>query len=79
MAMDFRAATDLLSPCITQEAIAEAADVHPDSIRRARYPKGHVHHRAPPRNWAQLLARLARHRAEELNAVADQLEEQPRE
>jgi hypothetical protein len=74
MSMDFRTATDVLSPCVTQEAIAKAANVHADSIRRARYPKDSPHHRSPPRSWPHLLARLARERAAELNEVADQLE-----
>jgi hypothetical protein len=72
--MNFREATDRLSPCVTQEAIAAAAGVTRNTIKRARLPGDSEHRRPPPRKWAEILAQLARARAAELNEVADQLE-----
>lgn len=72
--MDFREATDRLSPCVTQEAIAAAARVTRNTIKRARLPRESEHYRSPPREWHSILAQLARERAADLNAVADQLE-----
>lgn len=72
--MDFIEATDRLSPCVTQEAIAEEAGVSRDSIKRARFPKGSEHHRSPPVEWRRILAKLARARAADLVEVADELD-----
>lgn len=72
--MNFREATDRLSPCVTQEAIAAAAGVTRNTIKRARISPTSEHFRAPPQGWRKILARLARERARDLANVADELD-----
>jgi hypothetical protein len=77
--MDFRTALDLLSPCVSEAAIAAAAGVSAASVQQARLPEGSADHHAPPDDWERILARLARERARDLLAVADELDPRDRD
>jgi len=74
--MDFREATDrVTSACITLADIAAAAGVSDNAIRRARLnPRSGDSYRSPPEGWQAAIARLARQRAKELEALARRLE-----
>lgn len=67
--MDFKTAIDRLSAAPDSDDIAAAADVPPGVIRAARAGTGE-----PPEEWERVLARLARERAHELVALADELD-----
>lgn len=73
--MDFKTATDRVAGCITHAAIAEAAGVSIQTIRQARMDLNSPSYRQPPVHWREVLCRLARERAAELQAFASQLEE----
>lgn len=70
--MDFKTATDGLGLPAAQ--IAEAFGLQPQTIRQMRLSSDAASYRAPPSGWQMVLARLARERASELKALADQLE-----
>lgn len=73
--MDFREATDRATEtCITLASIAEACGVTHHSVRRARLEQGTDSYRSPPDGWRAAVAKLARKRAAELEALADSLE-----
>jgi len=72
--VDFRAATDRISGCITHVELAKALGVSPQSIRTARLSRESSNFRQPPAGWQAALARLARKRAGELLKLAEQLE-----
>ena len=73
--MDFKTATDRLSAAkITADDIAEACGVVRNSIARARLDPSSPAYRSPPAEWRPVLARLARERMSELDAVARELE-----
>jgi hypothetical protein len=72
--MNFKTATDRLSAAkITADDIADACGVVRNTIARARLNPSSPAYRSPPENWQEVLARLARERAEELVALADEL------
>jgi hypothetical protein len=71
--MDFRTATGRLSPCVTQESIAEAAGTSLATIKQARADPMKPSWRPPPAGWQAILARLARERAGEVVVVAEEL------
>ena len=73
--MDFKTATDRLSAAkITADDIAEACGVVRNSIARARLDPSSPAYRSPPGGWKPVLARLARERMSELDALAKELE-----
>lgn len=73
--MDFKTATDRLSAAkITADDIAEACGVVRNSIARARLDPSSPAYRSPPAKWKPVLARLARQRISELDALAKKLE-----
>jgi hypothetical protein len=73
--MDFKTATDRLSAAkITADDIAEACGVVRNSIARARLDPSSPAYRSPPAEWKPVLARLARERMSELDALAKELE-----
>jgi hypothetical protein len=74
MALDFKKATDRVSPCVTQADIAQAAGVSVATIKQARFPEDHVSYRRPPEGWERVLARLAREKAADLTRLAEELE-----
>ncbi len=72
--MDFKAASDRLTECITLSDIAKEANVSDASIRRARLDKDTKAYRKPPATWGRAIAQLARRRAKELERLATRLE-----
>lgn len=70
----FIEATDVLVGGVNHETIAEAAGVSVQSIRQARLDSQNPNFRSPPHGWQAALARLARARCKELNALANDLE-----
>jgi hypothetical protein len=73
--MDFKTATDRVAGCISHAEIAEAAGVSVQTIRQARLDPSAPGHRPPPAGWREVLARLARERAEELRRFAGQVQQ----
>lgn len=73
--MDFREAIDRLGERVTHEQAAEALGVSVASVRQYRLGTDAKAHRSPPRGWQRVLARLARQRGSELQALADYLDE----
>lgn len=73
--MDFKSATDRLTACLSHVDIAEAAGVSVQLIRQARVEPGNPSYRNPPDGWQKVVARLARQRAKELRALADDVEQ----
>ena len=71
--MDFREAIDRLGERVTHEQSARALGVSVASVRQYRLPPEANAHRSAPVGWAQVLARLARARAQELSELADAL------
>ena len=76
-AVDFKAATDVLTQRVTAEEIAAAAGVSVSSIARARLDPSSSAYRSPPVGWQQVLARLARERGDEFHELAAKLERSP--
>jgi hypothetical protein len=72
--MSFRDAIDRLGERVTHEQVARALGVSVASVRQYRLAESAKAHRSPPKSWEQELAQLARLRARELNALADELE-----
>lgn len=73
--MDFKEATDRATgACITLADVAEAAGVSHHQARRARIDPTKGSYRSPPDGWEAALATLARARAAELVALAEELE-----
>jgi hypothetical protein len=72
--MDFKRATDRLTVCVSHVDIAEAAGVSVQLIRQARVDPTSDSYRNPPNGWQRIVARLARQRAKELIALADDVE-----
>ena len=72
--MNFKSATDRLTACLSHADIAEAAGVSVQLIRQARVDPTNPSYRNPPENWQKVVARLARQRAKELKALADDVE-----
>jgi hypothetical protein len=71
--MDFKTATDRVAGCISHAEIAEAAGVSVQTIRQARLDPSAPGHRPPPSGWQEVLGRLARERAKDLESFADKL------
>jgi len=67
--MDFKTAIERLSAGPDSDDIAAAAGVPPAVVRAARAGSGE-----PPEEWERVLARVARERAHELTALADELD-----
>ncbi|HEV3050500.1 MAG TPA: hypothetical protein VGX50_09340 [Longimicrobium sp.] len=74
--MDFKTATDRISAAkITADDIAEAFGVVRNTIARARLDPSSPAYRSPPANWGPVLARLARERSRQLDALAEELDQ----
>lgn len=71
--MDFREATRRLKDAPQDRDLAEALGVAVQTIRQARLPRDKPGHRPPPDNWREVIAALARERADELRTIADRL------
>lgn len=76
--MDFREAIDRLGERVTHEQAARALGVSVASVRQYRLLPEANAHRTAPNGWPNVLARLARARAQELNELAEKLEEEER-
>ncbi|MBB4634638.1 hypothetical protein [Longimicrobium terrae] len=76
--MDFKAATDRLITRVTLPEIAAACGSSVNSIERARMDPESGSYRNPPAGWELAVAKLARERSGELQALAEDLEEQHR-
>jgi len=72
--MDFRKATDILTSAPTHADIADAAGVSTQSVRQARMDPASKSYRSPPDGWEKALGKLARDRAAQLEALAEDLE-----
>lgn len=72
--MDFNAATNQLMDCVTLVDVAKEAGVSHGLVRQARLDPSSPSHRSPPPGWEQAVAKLARSRAAELVALAEELE-----
>lgn len=72
--MNFRDAIDRLGNRVTHEQAARALGVSVASVRQYRLSPEANAHRSAPAGWAEVLARLARSRARELNDLADELD-----
>jgi hypothetical protein len=73
--MDFKEATDRITAlCPTLDAVAEAVDRDPSSVRKARLDPDSPGYRSPPPDWESGLAKLARERAFALNQLAEDLD-----
>jgi hypothetical protein len=72
--MDFRTAMDLLSTGVSEASLATAAGISAASVHQARLPADDPDHCDPPEEWERTLARLARERARDLLAIADELD-----
>jgi hypothetical protein len=73
--LNFKEATDLLIQKVTVADIAEACGSHVNSVERARLSPDTRHYREPPPGWAAAVAGLARHRGQELIALAERLDQ----
>jgi hypothetical protein len=72
--MDFRGAVERLSARITTEEIAASLGASTYSVKQARLHAGSSASRSPPSGWERALADLARERAGDLLALAEELE-----
>jgi hypothetical protein len=72
--MNFKEATDRLAQRATHEQLAKILGVSLASIRQARLSEHAAAFRAPPPDWRQAVATLARRQGAELQALADELE-----
>jgi hypothetical protein len=72
--MEFREAIDRLGERVTHEEAARALGVSVASVRQYRLSPEANAHRSAPSGWAEVLARLARRRSQELSQLADELE-----
>jgi hypothetical protein len=72
--MDFRTAMDLLSTGVSEVSFATAAGIATASVHQARLPEDVPEQCDPPEEWERILARLARERARDLLAIADELD-----
>jgi hypothetical protein len=72
--MDFKAASDRLTACITLADIAAASGGAESTIRQARLDRSTSSYRSPPDGWQAAIAKLARARAAELLELADSLD-----
>lgn len=70
--MDFKTATDILG--LPAAHLAEEFGLQPQTIRQMRMSPDAASYRSPPEGWQRVLARLARDRGRELQALADTLE-----
>lgn len=73
MHMDFKAASDELTRCVTLADIAEGAGMAEVTIRQARLDPTSKSFRSPPSNWPAVVAELAEKRAQELQELAERL------
>lgn len=72
--VDFKTATDRLTQCHTFGAIAGELGVAANSVLRARMDPMNENSRRAPEGWEKAIAKLARERAAELRALAEELE-----
>jgi hypothetical protein len=70
--MTFKAATDILG--LSAAEIGKAFDLRPQTIRQMRLDPDSLNYRSPPAGWPKVVARLAKERGKQLNALADRLD-----
>ncbi len=63
-----------IGPGVAHLDVAQAAGVSLQLVRQARLDSDNRNYRAPPSNWREVVARLARERARELERLAEELE-----
>jgi hypothetical protein len=73
--MDFKAASDRITACITLADIAAASGGAESTIRQARLDPSTSSYRSPPDGWQAAIAKLATERAAELTRLAAELRE----
>lgn len=71
--MDFGEATDRLMACPSLRDVAESAGANYQTVRQARLTPEHPNNRQPPKGWEKAVAKLAEERAQELQALAEEL------
>lgn len=74
MYVDFRTATDRLGKPVTHQEMADGCGTSISAIRQGRLDDGFDGYRTPPPGWRGCIANLARKRAGDLIALAEQLE-----
>lgn len=72
--MKFKDAVDELGARVTHEEVARNLGVSVASVRQYRLDPDANAHRTPPASWRRVLAKLARSRAKELDALANRLD-----
>jgi len=72
--MTFQDAIDRLGERVTHEEVAAALGVSVASVRQYRLRARARARRIPPAGWQRALAKLARQRGRDLQALADELE-----
>jgi putative heme degradation protein len=72
--MDFKDATDRLTVCVRLADLAQAMGISEAAVVQARMSEDASGFRRSPPGWEQAVARLARGRSRELDALADELE-----
>ena len=73
MAMEFRAATEVLFDRVRVEDLAGELHCSPQSIKQARMAEDADGRRSPPPGWEAAAAKLARRKAEQFKRLADRL------
>lgn len=71
--MDFREATDDLCARIDHDDIAKALGVSVQTIRQARMNGSAKAHREPPREWRDIVIRLAEERVWHYRKLIDEI------
>jgi hypothetical protein len=69
--MDFKTATDILG--VPAAELAEAFGLEPQTIRQMRLAPDARGYRSPPPAWQEIVARLAKQRAEELTNLEESI------
>lgn len=73
--MTYAEASEVLKRRPVDKDLARAAGVSVQLLRQARLAEASASYRTPPANWPTAVAEIARHRARELLALADRLED----
>jgi hypothetical protein len=74
--MDFRRATDDLFVKVAHDDLANALGVSVATIRQARLEEKAIAHRAPPKGWEPIVAKLAEQKAAHFRQLAEKLRRQ---
>lgn len=74
VSMDFRAATDRLTPAVTLADLSAELGMSDAAVRQARLDPESPSYRTPPPGWQGAIIKLARERGGELVKLAEELE-----